>query len=60
VVPQGFGVLFPIVLGGDFRSPLGGFLGVFLGPCFWGFDGGNMCEPFMVLLPLGLAFGKYV
>jgi hypothetical protein len=22
VVPQGFAVLFPIVLGGDFRSPL--------------------------------------
>jgi hypothetical protein len=22
MVPQGFGVLFPVVLGGDFRSPL--------------------------------------
>jgi hypothetical protein len=44
VLPQGFVVLFPIVLGG--------FLGVFLGPCSWGFDGGNMCEPFMVVLPL--------
>jgi hypothetical protein len=30
VVPQGFVVLFPVVLGGDFRSPL---LVVFLG-CF--------------------------
>jgi hypothetical protein len=25
---------------------------VFSGPCFWGFDGGNSCEPFVVLLPL--------
>jgi hypothetical protein len=31
VVPQGFVVLFPVVLGGDFRSPLLAFL---LG-CFW-------------------------
>jgi hypothetical protein len=31
VVPQGFVVLFPVVLGGDFRSPL---LVVFSG-CFW-------------------------
>jgi hypothetical protein len=53
VVPQGFVVLFPVVLGGDFWiSPLGGFLGVFLGPCSWGFDGGNSCELFVVLLPL--------
>jgi hypothetical protein len=41
---------------------------VFLGPCSWGFDGGNSCEPFMVLLPLmplpnprvkGLDFGVF-
>jgi hypothetical protein len=47
---------------------LGGFLGVFLGPCSWGFDGGNSCEPFLVLLPLillpnpqvwGLDFGGF-
>jgi hypothetical protein len=44
VVPQGFVVLFPVVLGG--------FLGVFSRPCSWGFDGGNSCEPFVVLLPL--------
>jgi hypothetical protein len=25
---------------------------VFSGPCSWGFDGGNSCEPFVVLLPL--------
>jgi hypothetical protein len=53
VVPQGFVVLFPVVLGGDFRSPL---LVVFL-VCFRDLAlgdlmGGNMCEPFMVLLPL--------
>jgi hypothetical protein len=36
-----------------FSEPsLGGFLGVFLGPYSWGFDGGNSCEPFVVLLPL--------
>jgi hypothetical protein len=47
---------------------LGGFLGVFSGPCSWGFDGGNSCEPFVVLLPLiplpnpwvkGLYFGVF-
>jgi hypothetical protein len=47
---------------------LGGFLGVFSGPCSWGFDGGNSCEPFVVLLPLipfpnlqvkGLDFGGF-
>jgi hypothetical protein len=46
----------------------GGFLGVFSGPCSWGFDGRNSCEPFMVLLPLiplpnpqvkGLDFGGF-
>jgi hypothetical protein len=42
VVPQGFVVLFPVVLGGDFWSPLlGGFLGLFSGPWSWGFDWGN-------------------
>jgi hypothetical protein len=50
VVPLGLVVLFPVVLGGDFRSPLfGGFLGVFSGPCSWGFVGGNLWEPFVVL-----------
>jgi hypothetical protein len=53
-------VLFPVVLGG--------FLGVFSGSCSWGFDGGNSCEPFVVLLPLiplpnpqvkGLDFGVF-
>jgi hypothetical protein len=52
-----------------FSEPsLCGFLGVFSGPCSWGFDGGNSCEPFMVLLPLtphpnpwvkGLDFGVF-
>jgi hypothetical protein len=28
---------------------LGGFLGVFSGPCSWGFNGGNLWEPFVVL-----------
>jgi hypothetical protein len=52
MVPQGFAVLFPVVLGGDFRSPLFVvFLGAFSGPCSWRFDGGNSCEPFEVLLP---------
>jgi hypothetical protein len=41
---------------------------VFLGPCSWGFHGGNSCEPFVVLLPLiplpnprvkGLNFGVF-
>jgi hypothetical protein len=53
VVPQGFVALFAGFLGGDFRSPL---LVVFL-VCFWDLAlgdlmGGNLCEPFMVLLPL--------
>jgi hypothetical protein len=38
---------------GWFSEPfLGGFLGVFSGPCSWWFDGGNSCEPFVVLLSL--------
>jgi hypothetical protein len=45
-----------------------GFLGVFSGPCSWGFEGENSCEPFVVLLPLiplpspqvkGLDFGGF-
>jgi hypothetical protein len=36
-----------------FSEPsLGGFLGVFSGPCSYGFDGENSCEPFVVLLLL--------
>jgi hypothetical protein len=52
-----------------FSEPsLGGFLGVFSGPCSWGFDRGNSCEPFVVLLLLiplpnpqvkGLDFGVF-
>jgi hypothetical protein len=47
---------------------LGGFLGVFSGPCSWGFDGGNLWEPFVVLWPViplpnlwvkGLDFGVF-
>jgi hypothetical protein len=46
MVPQGFVVLFLVVLGGDFSKPcLGGFLGVFLGPCSWGFDGEIRVNP---------------
>jgi hypothetical protein len=53
VVPQGLVVLFPVVLGGDFRSPL---LVVFL-RCFRDLAlgdlvGGNLWEPFMVLWPV--------
>jgi hypothetical protein len=69
VVPQGLVVLFPVVLGGDFRCPLlEVFKGFFSGPCSWGFDGANSCEPFVVLLPLiplpnpqakGLDFGSF-
>jgi hypothetical protein len=41
---------------------------MFSGPFSWGFDGGNSCEPFVVLLPLvphpnlrvkGLDFGVF-
>jgi hypothetical protein len=42
-------VLFPVVLGGDFWSSLGDFFGWFSGPFSWGFDGGNLWEPFVVL-----------
>jgi hypothetical protein len=47
---------------------LGCFLEVFLGPCSWGFDGGNLWEPFVVLWPMiplpnsrvkGLDFGVF-
>jgi hypothetical protein len=44
VVPQGFVVLFLVILSGDFQSPL---LVVFL-VCFQDVA----CEPFVVLLPL--------
>jgi hypothetical protein len=40
MVPQGFVVLFPVVLGGDFRSPLSV---VFLG-CFWDLALGDLLE----------------
>jgi hypothetical protein len=48
--------------------PLGDFLGALSGPCSWGFDGGNLWEPFVVLwavIPLpnpcdkGLDFGGF-
>jgi hypothetical protein len=52
-----------------FSEPsLGGFLGVFLGPCSLGFDGENMWERFVVLWPViplpnpwvkGLDFGVF-
>jgi hypothetical protein len=43
-------VLFPVVLGGGFSEPsLGVFFGLFSGPFSWGFDGGNLWEPFVVL-----------
>jgi hypothetical protein len=53
MVPQGFLVLFPVVLGGDFRSPL---LMVFLG-CFRDLAledllGENLWESFVVLWPV--------
>jgi hypothetical protein len=50
VVCQGLDVLFPVVLGGDFRSPLLVIsLGYFQDLFSWGFDGGNLWEPFVVL-----------
>jgi hypothetical protein len=53
MVPQGLVVLFPFVLGGDFRSPLlVDFLVCFRDLALWGFGGGCMCEPFMVVFPL--------
>jgi hypothetical protein len=52
-----------------FSEPsLGGFLGAFSGPSSWGFGGGCICEPFVVLFPLiplpnpwvkGLDFGVF-
>jgi hypothetical protein len=57
--------LFLVVI---FGALLGGFLGVFSGPCSWGLDGGNLWEPFVVLwaiIPLqnpwvkGLNFGVF-
>jgi hypothetical protein len=53
VVPQGLVVLFPGCSWWWFSEPsLGGFLGVFSGPCSWGFGGGNFWEPFMVFCPV--------
>jgi hypothetical protein len=50
VVRQGLDVLFSVVLGGDFSEPsLGEFFGLFSGPLSWGFDGGYLWEPFVVL-----------
>jgi hypothetical protein len=69
VIPQGLVVLFPVVLGGDFRCPLlvvfsGCFRDLILGDLM----GRNSCEPFVLLLPLiplpnpqakGLDFGGF-
>jgi hypothetical protein len=53
VVPQGFVVLFPVVLGGDFRSPLSVvFLGCFRYLALGDLTGGNLWEPFVVLWPV--------
>jgi hypothetical protein len=53
VVPQGFVVLFPVVLGGDFRGPLLVVFSVsFQDLALGDLMGGNSCEPFVVLLPL--------
>jgi hypothetical protein len=50
MVPQGSDVLFPVVLGGGFSEPsLVVFFGLFSGPFSWGFVGGNLWEPFVVL-----------
>jgi hypothetical protein len=50
VVPQGLVVLFPVVLGGDFRSPLlVFFLGCFRDLALGDLLGGNLWEPFVVL-----------
>jgi hypothetical protein len=69
VVPQVLDVLFPVVLGGDFQSPLlvislGCFRDLSLGDLM----GGNLLEPFVILwamIPLpnprvkGLDFGVF-
>jgi hypothetical protein len=53
VVPQGLDVLFQFVFFGDFRSLfIGDFLGDISRPFSWGFVGGCMHEPFVVLFPL--------
>jgi hypothetical protein len=68
VVPQGFVVLFPVVLGGDFRSPLLVVILVCFRDLVLGDLMGKLCEPFVVLLPLiplpnpqvkGLDFGVF-
>jgi hypothetical protein len=56
MVPQGFVALFPVVVGGDFRSPL---LVVF-SVCFWDLALGDLmgeirvylCGSFTFLIPL--------
>jgi hypothetical protein len=52
VVPQGFVVLFPVVLVVIFGALSWWFSRCVFGTLFLGFDGGNSCEPFVVLLPL--------
>jgi hypothetical protein len=50
VVPQGLDVLFPVVLGGDFWSPLLVIsLGCFRDLAIGDLMGGNWWEPFVVL-----------
>jgi hypothetical protein len=53
MVPQGLDVLFPFVLFGDFWSLfLASFFGVISRPFSFGFGGGCMVEPFVILFPL--------
>jgi hypothetical protein len=52
VVPQGLVCCSRLFLVVILEPSLGGFLSVFSGPCSWGFGGGCMCEPFVVLFPL--------
>jgi hypothetical protein len=55
MVPQGLIVLFPVVLGGDFRSPLLVFFWVFLDLALGDLMGANWWEPFVVfwaMIPL--------
>jgi hypothetical protein len=50
VVPQGLDGLFPVVLGGDFRSPLLViFSGCFRDLALGDLMGGNLWKPFVVL-----------
>jgi hypothetical protein len=52
MVLQGFVVLFPVVLGGVFGALSWWFSWCVFRTLLFGFDGGNMCESFVVLLPL--------